>query len=176
MIRSASMPNLPPIGELTRHSHISDWWESEPISIPFFSGLQLPFAITLGTTNGGYPPEVSEAIRNFLSLDEKDRLAATDRVFENYRAFAAFIAEANIDLKKPLVQIKDLANVWNYVTPSEIYVKRDYRVEGDECIEDDIYIVAACECAWEIEHGLQLVFHRGSVLTRVSEQDESLTD
>ena len=33
----------------------------------------------------------------------------------------------------------------------------------------------ACECEWEQEHGLQLVFRQGKKLTRVSDQDGHLT-
>jgi len=31
------------------------------------------------------------------------------------------------------------------------------------------------ECTWEPEHGLQIVYREGSVLSRVSDQDRHLT-
>jgi len=34
----------------------------------------------------------------------------------------------------------------------------------------------ACECDWEPEHGLQLVFRQGRKLTRISAQDGHLTE
>jgi hypothetical protein len=56
------------------------------------------------------------------------------------------------------------------VHPSEIYVTR--RPKNDQ----DIYIQIACECDWEEEHGLQLVFRQGKKLTRVSSQDGHITE
>ena len=38
-----------------------------------------------------------------------------------------------------------------------------------------VYVQVACECAWESEHGLQLVFRQGATLSRVSDQDGHLT-
>ncbi|MFC7668884.1 DUF6985 domain-containing protein [Hymenobacter humi] len=32
------------------------------------------------------------------------------------------------------------------------------------------------ECEWEVEHGLQLVFRQGRMLTRVSQYDGHLTE
>jgi len=61
-------------------------------------------------------------------------------------------------------------NIWNFVYPSEIYVSR--RQHNDK----DIYIILACECEWEREHGLQLALRQGKKLTRVSDQDGHLTE
>ena len=55
--------------------------------------------------------------------------------------------------------------IWNLITPSGILVTR--RPHG----EPDIFINMTCECLWEPEHGLQLVFKKGKALTRVSGQD-----
>ena len=41
---------------------------------------------------------------------------------------------------------------------------------------EDIYINVTCECEWEKEHGLQIVFRQGKQLTRISEQDGHLTE
>ena len=42
--------------------------------------------------------------------------------------------------------------------------------------EQDIYVQVACECDWEQEHGLQLVFRQGKKLTRISDNDGHLTE
>ena len=60
--------------------------------------------------------------------------------------------------------------IWKFVHPQEIYVtRRSY----NDC---DIYVQITCECDWEQEHGLQLVFRQGRKLTRVSEQGGHLTE
>lgn len=38
-----------------------------------------------------------------------------------------------------------------------------------------LHVVLGCECAWEPEHGLQLVFRDGRRLTRISQFDGDLT-
>lgn len=39
-----------------------------------------------------------------------------------------------------------------------------------------MYVAVDCRCDWEEEHGLQLVFRQGRMLTRVSDQDGHLTE
>jgi hypothetical protein len=89
-------------------------------------------------------------------------LAASDRVFKNYQDFADAVEDVG-------VEIEDSASVWNHVRPTGIYLDRRHRRDKD------IYVQVACNCDWEIEHALQLVFRRGSKLIRVSEQDGHLT-
>ncbi len=67
------------------------------------------------------------------------------------------------------LQIENEVDIWNYVHPQEIYI--DQRGRRD----DDVYIQVACNCDWEQEHGLQLVFKKGQKITRVSDQDVHLT-
>jgi hypothetical protein len=153
------MRTLPLIGDLTQDPHIPEWWTSQPVPVPYFSGAPISFTILVDETDSGYPPEVSEAIKSFLSLGTLDRLAASDRVFKNYQVFADAVQDIG-------VETEDSVSVWNHVRPTEIYVHRR---------DKDIYVQVACNCDWEIEHALQLVFRHGSKLIRVSEQDGHLT-
>ncbi|MGK0365192.1 MAG: hypothetical protein ACI85O_002257 [Saprospiraceae bacterium] len=50
-----------------------------------------------------------------------------------------------------------------YVYPQDIYVTR--RHQSDK----DIYLNIDCECEWEQEHGLQLVFRQGKQLTKIGD-------
>lgn len=69
-----------------------------------------------------------------------------------------------------LREIKDPNHIWNFIQPADIYVsRRAYQ-------EQDIYVQVACECDWEQEHGLQLVFRQGKKLTRISDNDGHLTE
>ncbi|MFL5331375.1 MAG: DUF6985 domain-containing protein [Gemmataceae bacterium] len=156
------MRSLPLIGKLTQDPDIPEWWTSQPIAVPFFSGTPLPFTIMAEGTDLGYPPDVADAIRQFLSLNVTDRAAASERVFAHYREFAEAVEDVG-------VEIDDSAKVWMHVRPTAIYVDRRHRREKD------IYVQVACNCDWEIEHGLQLVYRRGAKLTRVSDQDGHLT-
>ena len=53
-------------------------------------------------------------------------------------------------------------------TPTEISVDWDDN--------DQLYVIVFCECSWEEEHGLQLVFKDGKKLTRASGIDGHYTD
>ena len=149
------------IGELSAHPGIPDrWWISRPVPLPFFSGLELKFTISFPPGENGFPVDVGAAVKRFLALTAADRLAATEPVFENYRDFLDL---TDID-PLPVTVPED---IWNFVSPTKVLVSRE---------DDDVYIQVLCECDWEVEHGLQLVYRRGDMLTRVSEQDGHPTE
>ena len=67
------------------------------------------------------------------------------------------------------VSIRNAAEIWQHVRPTEVMLERSRH-------DPHVYVVAAAECAWEPEHGLQLVFRQGDELIRVGPQDGHLTD
>ena len=88
--------------------------------------------------------------------------------YENCLDFLEAVDCGDVDGR--LRQIKDKNEIWTYVYPKDIFVaRRDRR-------DENIYINLTCECEWEKEHGLQLVFRQGRTLTRISEQDGHLTE
>ncbi len=124
----------------------------------------------------GYDPECDEAfarqadkaLESFLQFSATDRLTISKYVYANCKEF---LDEVGFDLHdQPLHNIKEDSEIWNFIHPKEIYVSRRDRRDRD------IYILVACECDWEKEHGLQLVFRQGKKLTRVSAQDGHLTE
>ena len=136
--------------------------EELPVPVPYFSNEMVPFTVVVEANGSTYPPDVVEAVERFLSLRVEDRQAASARVFTNYKDYADAV-EIDLEIDHP-------AAVWNHVRVTDIIVDRRHHRD------QDVYIVATCECEWEIEHGLQLVFRRGSNLVRVSDQDGHLTD
>ena len=95
------------------------------------------------------------------------------------RGFSKYIFEVcketldnfdNNEFIDTFLSLKSEKEIWKYIHPSEILISR--RPYNDQ----DIYIVAACECDCEREHGLQLVFRQGKKLTRVSGQDGHITE
>jgi hypothetical protein len=157
------MRSIPIIGVLAQHSDVPEWWTSRPIPIPFFSDKPLRFIITDDPVDSVYQPDVESAVANFLSLGETDRIIASEPVYQNYRDFLEAVEVEELPVGDPI-------QIWHFVTPTEIYVSRRHR---RDC---NVYIQVACECAWEDEHGLQLVFRRGKKLIRVSNQDGHLTE
>ncbi len=154
------------LGELTQNVDIDEWLDSEKVAIPFFDNQK--FAFIFMDKKPDFVDESDSAITNFLSLSREDRLKISDLVYQNCDDFLQAIGYDEAD--KSLWKITDKTEIWNFVTPTHLYIsKRDRR----DC---DFYIQIACECVWEQEHGLQLVFRQGKKLTRVSQQDGHLTD
>jgi hypothetical protein len=155
--------NIEGLGKLERYPDIDEWLVSKPIAIPYMSGNQFQFVIE-DIEYDSNKEEYISAIRNFLSLEAKERDGASNYVFQQYKRFCELVDEDDV-----MVYIEDPEDVWAHVQPSEIHVSR--RPRGDE----GIYVQLLAECDWEVEHGLQLVFRNGNELSRVSEQDGHLT-
>jgi hypothetical protein len=154
--------NITRLGTLKPHSRIMSWLVSKPVGVPYFDGQLLTF--TLDGLTDADTADVESAVEAFLGLSSDARLAASRYVFQNYRRMADAVGEDEIDC-----HIKNLADVWAHVHPTEIFVSR--RNRRDRLI----YIQITAECDWEREHGLQIIYRRGSELSRVSDQDGHLT-
>lgn len=135
---------------------------SDEISVNFFGGTPLQFIITEPLSDPMLVQQIEKALQNFFQLDSHYRDSVSDWVYQDYDAMlsAGGVDDLSLDATE---------DIWKYVYPSRVYVEQR---EEDRAI----YIVVNCECEWEFEHGLQLVFKDGAKLTRVSGQDGHLTD
>lgn len=155
--------NIELLGDLSPDERFPDWLVSEPVQVSLFGGVTLKFTLE-GVAEDPKPHEFAVAVRNFLALGPQDRRAATLYVFENYQRNAA-----DWGLESDVPRLRTPDDVWPCVHPAEIRVSRRHRRD------QGIYVQANAECAWEPEHGLQLVYRHGNVFCRVSEQDGHLT-
>jgi hypothetical protein len=158
------------IGQLKQDNHFSDWWTSDEIEIPFFSNTKLPFIFI------DYEPEqdkhfidaADQALENFLKLTISDRNLISELAYRNCMEFLEAVEFDEAD--NHLREIENPNDIWDFIQPIEIYIKRRaYQ-------EQDVYVQVICECDWDKEHGLQLVFRQGKKLTRISYQDGHLTE
>lgn len=158
------------IGQLTQDDSFSDWWKSTEIEIPFFDNQKLE--ITLmdfePEADKTFLDEADQALIHFFNLKNEDRNSISDLVYKNCTDFLEAVEFDEAD--EALRQIKDPNEIWNFIEPAEIYISRRHRRDHD------IYIQVTCECDWEQEHGLQIVFRQGKQLTRISSQDGHLTE
>jgi hypothetical protein len=154
--------NIPTLGRLKPHPEIPEWLAAEPQQIPFFDGRKLP--ITLNSLEEADNQDVENAIASFLKLGPADRLAITRYVFANYRRMAELVSKDDLGCR-----IESEEAVWKHVHPSELFISRRHRRDRA------IYVSIAAECDWEPEHGLQIIYRRGTELARVSDQDGHLT-
>jgi hypothetical protein len=166
------MRTLPILGDLHQDEHVADWWASRPIPVPLFSGALLEFVVDVEAHDDKYPPDVGEAIRAFLRLDETDRLAASSRVCAYHREILDNARRRRMVEVMHLEprQLNDPHDIWKFVQPRRVHVERHVARDGD------IYVAVACECGWEPEHGLQLVYRRGVELVRAGAEDGHLND
>ncbi|MEO1262853.1 MAG: hypothetical protein AAFZ15_28860 [Bacteroidota bacterium] len=158
------------IGKLKQDEEIEDWWESEPVEIPFFENrkLTITFSGCLPEEDARFLEEADMAIEEFLKKGKSERASVSSLVYKNCMDFLHAIGYEEED--KALWDIKDENEIWNFVDPSEIYVsRRSYK-------KHDMYVQICCECKWEPEHGVQIVFRQGKQVTRVSGQDGHLTE
>lgn len=158
------------IGKLIQNSNFDDWWESNPIQIPFFANqkLKIIFMDFTPEDDEQFIDDADKALKEFLAKSEKERLGISNLVYKNCMDFLNAVGYDEDDEK--LWKLSDENEIWDFVQPIEIYVVR--RTGKDE----NIYIDINCECEWEQEHGLQLVFKKGKQITRVSAIDGHITD
>jgi hypothetical protein len=158
------------LGQLIQDNNFPDWWKSQAFKIPFFDNKEL--TITFMDFEPDYDTtflqEADQALTNFFKLNSADRNSISELAYKNCMDFLNAVS-FDID-DQSLRGIKDRNEIWKFIHPSEIYVtRRPYK-------EQDMYLFVACECDWEQEHGLQLVFRQGKKLTRISDQDGHLTE
>lgn len=112
--------------------------------------------------------EADQSLTNFLKLNVNDRNLISELAYKNCMDFLNAVGFD--ETVEPLRLIKNHNEIWKFIQPTEIYVtRRPYN-------EQDIYVQITCECDWDQEHGLQLVFRQGKKLTRISDQDGHLTE
>ena len=152
------------IGQLKTDKDVAEWLRSENVAVKIFDGKSLTFVIDIKKDlDSALLNKVELAIQNFLNLDSSYRNEISNLVYENYQDMIDHSDIKHLDVKKP-------SDIWNFIYPEEIFISQ--RSRRDE----DIYIKVVCNCDWDKEHGLQLVFKNGLKITRVSSQDGHLTN
>ncbi len=155
------------LGPLTQDASFADWYEADAaLGMPFFDGL--PLGVTFigveAGTEAAFVADADDALRAFRQLTTTDRRAVSTQIMRNYRQR---LDEGDFE---PLeVDEADADSIWRFVHPTQMYLSRRARRDHD------VYVHIDCNCQWEQDHGLQLVFRRGRLLTRVSGIDGHLT-
>ncbi len=164
---------MPKDEEDEEFSVLGDWWESEPIEIPFFGNeeTQIVFVDFTPDEDPEFLKKADDALVLFLNKRESDRLKLSKLVYKNCMDFLNSVEYDEAD--KPLWDIKDPNEIWEYVELSQIYVERRFSKYEED---NNIYINVSCECDWDQENGLQLVFLDGIQVIRVSSIDGYLTN
>lgn len=140
-----------------------DWYSSAPVPVAVLGGGEFRF-LAVGYDEDAHPAEFFRAVATFLALDVPAMHAATGAVFAYYRDVAEMCAAGGY----PCVAVARPEDVWRHVRPGpEPTVQR----AGGR-----VYVSVEAECDWEPEHGLQIVFRDGAVVTKVGPYDGHLTN
>jgi hypothetical protein len=136
------------------------------LPVPVFGDALCRFVV-VGYDGDDAKVDFETAINTFLGLDESALRSASAPVFQYY-----------LDVKTEVLGDEDLVSiagpdeVWSYVRAGgEVTVQRE-RASGDR----QVYVSVECECAWEREHGLQIVFRRGCSVSKIGPFDSHLTN
>lgn len=143
-----------------------DIWEAKEIAIPLFDGRSVE--TQLFNVSAADVVAIDAAMGNFLALGAADRQVVAPQVLANCHDFLEAVG-AESDEDREMAALTDASGVWRFVDCRALQITRD-ETEG----EPSIYIALICNCAWEQEHGLQIVYRNGNVLGRVSARDGSV--
>ena len=152
------------VGSL-QQSDFEDWWTSGELAIPFWDNQRLAVTYTDFNPNEdtSFLEEADELLTAFLAKTPADRLAVSGYVHRNCMDFLEAIGFDEAD--EAMWNMKSPEEVWQFVKCTHLYFSREPHDDGD------VYLQVMCECSWEQEHGLQLVFDKQGKLIRVSAQD-----
>jgi hypothetical protein len=156
---------IPGLGSVVKDDEYG-WYYGEPTPIPVLGG-QVCRIVVQDYDEDPAQEDFHVAIRNFLALDKSALDAFSSYVFAYYKDHSED-AEPGDDW---YVDIASPEQVWDHVQLGhEPMVQR--RAHGDK----GIYISLECNCAWEPEHGLQIVFKNGLKVNKIGPYDGHLTN
>jgi hypothetical protein len=137
---------------------------SAPVPVPVLSEVARPIRLDEWYEDDPGKDDWHTAVRAFLAQDRTALQAAAPAVFAYYRQLAEDFAG-----EEGFPRIAEPAGVWAHVDfgRSVPTVQRDGE-HGPVCVSVE------AECAWEPEHGLQLVFRGGVEVTKAGPYDGHL--
>jgi hypothetical protein len=156
---------IPGIGSVTKDSQ-SGWYCSGPVSVKVLGGQPCQFVLD-GYEDDPKQQEFHAAIAKFLSIDRSVLERVEKEIYKYYEVCRDLYGDEVDDF----VMINSANKVWPHIQlGTEPVVQR--RSDGDELI----YISLECECDWEPEHGLQIVFKNGKEVNKIGPFDSHLTN
>jgi hypothetical protein len=143
-----------------------DWYRSQPLPVAALGGKICQILLEDYDDNLA-KEDIHAAVKNFLSIDQSALQEAEPHIFQYYMDCNADFSPEDEDY----LIINSPRDVWKHVKfGDEPIVTR--RADGD----GDVYVSLECNCDWEIEHGLQIVFKNGLKVNKVGPCDGHLTN
>lgn len=183
------------LGKLIKAPNVATWKNSKDlvsskeILTPIFGGKKSVYRFAFDENDELTMATADVTLEQFfkMGLDIKSLIA--EKAFENWKNYDKMVGyldgietysavkdrpewmENALQNSLWLKELTEAKLVWNYIQPTEIIITKDRYKK-----EKGVYIQIICTCAWQKEHGLQIVLKNGKELIRVSEDDGSLFD
>src|SRR5262245_51494730 len=119
---------------------------SEALPVPALGGKPCRFELE-AFAEDARPEDLFQAIRNVLTATDRLLLDATPHVHQYCLDMLALRGPEAPDLR-----IERPEDVWTHVSLGD-----SFTVLRDHDDDRDAFVSLECNCAWEVEHGLQLV-------------------
>lgn len=156
---------IPVLDHVTKDEHFG-WLYSAPLPLRAFGGQEITIVLEEYEEDAN-KEDFHSAISAFLSVGPDTLKAAEAHVFRYYQDMNGYRTPSDEDY----VSIEAPGDVWNHVNfGDEAFVSR--RPSGDE----GIYVSIECNCDWEREHGMQIVFKDGKSISKVGPFNGHLTN
>jgi hypothetical protein len=156
---------IPHLGPVTIDAQL-DGYRSQPMPVPVLGGKVCRIVVE-EYDDDPRKDEFHVAIANFLRISPSVLKEAEPYIFRYYQN-----CNSNWEPEdEEFVAIESPAEVWRHVQlGSEPIVTR--RAYGDK----GIYVSLECNCDWEPEHGLEIVFKNGLRVNKLGPYDGHLTN
>ena len=156
---------IPQLGAVSRDSEF-DWYRSQPIPVKVLDDKACCIVVEAYDCDGA-PEDFHFAISSFLSLDKSALDDAAPHIFAYYQDVRRSVGADELNFPK----ISSADEVWAHIRfgNEPIFSRRHY---GDRGINVSI----ECECDWEPEHGLEIVFKNGRTVNKVGPYDGHLSN
>ncbi|MEU4193146.1 hypothetical protein AB0E69_14700 [Kribbella sp. NPDC026611] len=157
---------MPGVGPLTLDEDLHRYF-SGPVTASVLGGVVGQVVLPSSYVADDDKEAVHAAVTAFLTNDDSALHAASADAFAYYLDTVRESREQGWN--EPLPDIAEPEQVWAYVS-----LGHEFHVERDT--DGQVYVSIECECAWEPEHGLQLVLRAGTTITKLGPFDSHLTN
>ncbi|MFZ6721815.1 DUF6985 domain-containing protein [Undibacterium sp. Ji49W] len=158
---------IPGLGTLEKDEE-NGWHISQAVVVPALNQQAYTFLLEgYDEADEASKTAYQSAITHFIALDPSILHKAEAEIFAYYQDTANYRKSEKLDV----VHIATAADVWKHIQfGDEALVCQ--RPNGDKTV----YVSIECDCDWEAEQGLQIVFLQGQTISKVGPFDDYMSN